>query len=102
MTIHTGLYFRHFGSLLVPLALVCSCGPKSNPVSFVDSYSPTLTSAKGTAFQGDYYPLVTGYSWTISGTTHETGSATVSEGSGSANSSIGHDHRRLPDHGGIA
>ena len=71
-----------FGWLILPLTLVCSCGQKSNPVSFVDSYSPSLTSAKGTVFEGDYYPLVAGYLWTMSGTTHETGSATVSEGYG--------------------
>jgi hypothetical protein len=81
MTFRTGIHLRHFGILIVPLVLLCFCGQKSNPVSFVDSYGPALTSPKGTAFSGDYYPLVTGYSWTMGGTLHEQGSAAVTQGS---------------------
>jgi len=40
---------------------------KSNPVSFVDDYSVTLTEEEGTTYAGDYFPIEEGYTCNYSG-----------------------------------
>jgi hypothetical protein len=34
-----------------------NCDDKSNPLSFVDDYTVTLTEAEGTTYTGNYFPL---------------------------------------------
>jgi len=63
---------NHSSIILVSLLstlFVLSCANKSTqPLSYVDSYQPTLTDTKGTIYSGNYYPLTTGLKWTSSGT----------------------------------
>jgi hypothetical protein len=40
-----------------------SCKKDKNDESFVDGYNPTLTEKAGITYDGDYFPLNTGYNW---------------------------------------
>ena len=42
-----------------------SCKKDKNDESFVDGYNPTLTEKAGITYDGDYFPLNTGYNWVL-------------------------------------
>ena len=55
---------------LIIFLVGCKKNEQSNPVSYVDSYTVTLTDPKGTTYAGDYFPIVQGYTCNYSGYTN--------------------------------
>jgi hypothetical protein len=55
---HLNTYFTILCFCIAAFFAGCS---KSNPASFVDGYSASLTEEKGTTYTGDYFPIREGY-----------------------------------------
>jgi len=52
---------------LITFLISCSEDDESNPLSFIDGYSVSLTEAKGTTYSGDFFPLKEGHTLNYSG-----------------------------------
>ncbi len=52
---------------LISILISCSEDDESNPLSFIDGYSVSLTEPKGTTYSGDFFPLNEGHTLNYSG-----------------------------------
>jgi hypothetical protein len=52
---------------LITCLISCSEDDESNPLSFVDGYSVSLTEPEGTTYSGDFFPLQEGHTLNYSG-----------------------------------